>query len=135
MYSIRKKFNFEGAHILSSAYSKECKDHIHGHSYIVEVFISANNLNEYGMVIDFKKLTEIVNPIIKQWDHALLVHEQGLKIHKDIADIIVLFNPTAENMAKYLFELIYEKLDIDITQLKIRVHETAKGYAEYKEKV
>ena len=136
MFTIRKTFKFEGAHILSSCYSKECKN-IHGHSYKVEVFISSEILNEDGMVIDFKELKEAVNPIIQNWDHALLVPiplypsivNSGLKV------LSTTFNPTAENMARYFFNMIHDLLKVSQRKLilKVRVHETETGWAEYYE--
>lgn len=128
MYTIRKKFKFEGAHILSDSYSKECQ-RIHGHSYVVELFLSTEKLNEDGMVIDFKKLKEIVNPIIQQWDHRLLI-ENGFDEISYKWTTPVPFNPTAENMCKYLFDVIDQELPYGI-EIKVRIHETDTGYAEY----
>jgi 6-pyruvoyltetrahydropterin/6-carboxytetrahydropterin synthase len=127
-YQIRKIFKFEGAHILSGAYSEECKNHIHGHSYVVEVFIKSDDLNENGMIIDFKELKEYAGTLFDQWDHALVVHKdderEGIKF---MADILTHFNPTAENMAEFFYKSLKRMFDIS----KVRVHETATGYAEY----
>ena len=60
MYKIRKLFKFEMAHVLTTAYTKECCN-LHGHSYRMEVFITSGALNEDGMVIDFKKLKELLS--------------------------------------------------------------------------
>ena len=131
MYRIRKKFRFEGSHILSNAYSEECMFHIHGHSYVVEVFIESEVLNETGMVCDFKYLKEVVKDIFEKWDHAFVVNNNdSRKYMKEVADIIVDFNPTAENMARHFFHSIR---NAGIVPSKVRVHETESGYAEYEE--
>jgi 6-pyruvoyltetrahydropterin/6-carboxytetrahydropterin synthase len=127
LYTIRKKFRFEASHILESSYSEDCQ-RFHGHSYIVEVFCASRTLNEDGMVIDFGRLKDIINPLIAEWDHYLIIPESmrnGIFLHD-----MVIFpgNPTAENMASYL----YWKIKIDIHELlKVRIHETETGYAEY----
>lgn len=140
MYRIRKKFKFEGAHILSSAYSEECSRSIHGHSYCVEIFIQSRYLNEDGMVIDFKKLKEIVKPFIEAWDHQCLIFASDLpsldefKAAKSALGTQIVptpWNPTAENMAKYLFHAISDHHMNGTTLQKVRVHETDTGYAEY----
>ena len=48
MYTLRKQFKFESAHQLYDAYSSCCKDCIHGHSYLVEVFFSSDKLDNTG---------------------------------------------------------------------------------------
>ncbi|MFR6543952.1 MAG: 6-pyruvoyl trahydropterin synthase family protein, partial [Butyricimonas virosa] len=50
---IRKLFKFEGAHIVRNCSSHRCRENIHGHSYIVEVFITSDKLDRGYMVIDF----------------------------------------------------------------------------------
>lgn len=139
MFRIRKTFKFEGAHILTSSFSEECR-RVHGHSYRVEIIISNRDLNEDGMVIDFKKLSSVVFPLIDDWDHKLL-YEAGTHIstkHYAIEGwLAVPFNPTAENMARYLYKEIINRLiywgQEKISNLTVRIHETDTGYAEYTE--
>ena len=50
---IRKLFKFEGAHIVRNCSSHRCRENIHGHSYIVEVFITSDKLDRGYMVMDF----------------------------------------------------------------------------------
>lgn len=136
MYNIRKKFKFEMAHQLISAYSNECKDCIHGHSYILEVFFSSNDLNDSGMVIDFKQVKDEINDYIKSWDHALVMSCQMPKDYLDNLKKynknlkITEYNPTAENMTFDIFSYIKHKFK---SCVKVRLHETNTGYAEYAE--
>lgn len=135
MYTIRKKYRFEGSHILSDADSVECKEFIHGHSYIVEVFVQNHELNFAGMVIDFKTLDKFVKPLIDEWDHKLVMNKDDRRERfTQIANLKMPFNPTAENMAMYFFCEINGNLrEIGMVHclLKVRVHETETGYAEY----
>lgn len=134
MFQIRKKFKFEAAHILDSSFSKCCQK-FHGHSYIVEVFFQSEELNEDGMVIDFGELKGYVQPLIDNWDHVLILSGNadarifaGMDFWTDAVKTMNC-NPTAENMAKYLFDKIKNGFEQKLT--KIRVQETDTGYAEY----
>lgn len=133
MYKVRKKFKFESAHVLDSSYSLDCQRR-HGHSYVLEVFLKSKTLNSDGMVMDFGELKDIVNPLIKSFDHMFIMSESYyLDNPSELgkSDVIVLEdNPTAENMARIFFNNIKE----DVPQLyKIRLHETETGWAEYSE--
>lgn len=136
MYKIRKLFKFEMAHRLSSCYSSECKQW-HGHSYTLEVIIKSISLNADGMVIDFKRLKEIVdNRILTPFDHKMLVHNfdgvAAFQMDKDVIEIG--YNPTAENMARDFYNRLRPALIKSIrsfVSLEIILHETDTGYASY----
>lgn len=142
MFRVRKEFKFESAHRLSKAFSKCCTEQIHGHSYRVEVFLVSERLDDSGMVLDFGIISESVKNLFEMWDHSLVLHDTiskeehtSLAVHNKKI-ILVDFNPTAENMAKFFFEYIDKLLfssikGRDIVLEKVRVHETATGYAEY----
>lgn len=142
MYEIRKKFRIEMAHQLTNAYSKCCIDSIHGHSYVIEIFFSSRQLDDDGMVIDFGYVKDKINDYIDSWDHALVMSEDMdaaylamlQEFNKNLK--IVNYNPTAENMARDIFDnvrgLLGDFLKI-IYVSRVRVHETETGYAEYTE--
>jgi 6-pyruvoyltetrahydropterin/6-carboxytetrahydropterin synthase len=139
MYSIRKKFKFEMAHLLDTCYSEECQN-IHGHSYVLEVFIQALGLNADGMIIDFKKLKEIVQKlVIDRFDHSLVLSNCDKNRYDWVSlipgkKVIVGYNPTAENMTRDIYDSLFHviAMELPLTQLKIRLHETDTGYAEYR---
>jgi 6-pyruvoyltetrahydropterin/6-carboxytetrahydropterin synthase len=143
MYKIRKQFKFEGAHQLHEAYSTACTDSIHGHSYLVEVFFTGEQLDETGMVIDFGKINSLFKRYIDNyWDHALIMpvsfSDEYLNILKRYNNKIniVSYNPTAENMACEMFKTFnYILIDnsINVKLDCVRVHETTTGWAEYSE--
>jgi len=89
MYYIQKRMEIAGAHNLCLNYESKCKN-IHGHNWIVTVYCKAINLNENGMVEDFT--------LIKKQIHDKLDHQY-------INDVVT-FNPTAENMAKWITDQI-----------------------------
>jgi len=139
MYRIRKQFKFECAHRLAEAYSKCCTDSIHGHSYIVEIFVISEILDPTNMVVDFGELKDIIGPQIDAWDHAVIMPANYIEGSKDLAllgnsVVVVEENPTAEWMAKKIFDVVKQGLEgKNVRVEKARVHETVTGWAEYEE--
>lgn len=97
MYRATKEFEFEMGHQLSKAKTKGCLLP-HGHSYRMQVTVELGRKDENGMVMDFKELKEMVQPLVDSWDHGFL------------DEITFGENPTAEAMAAYAFKTIQEKL-------------------------
>lgn len=139
MFRLGKKKTFEMAHKLASSYATECQE-IHGHSYTVEVIITSQELNKDGMVMDLKKLGELMNEkIIDKYDHVCLYFEDDPAF--ETVDMSLLCgitsyptNPTAENMVKAIFDSMYPDLCHEVPLLKsltVRLYETATGYVEY----
>ena len=135
MFIIRKKYRLELAHILSTSYSAACHETIHGHSYVVEVFLRNVHLDQYGMVLDFGAMAN-VREFLMRHDHALILppnisstrKRQLKKYNKKL--IVFPVNPTAEAMAF----VWYKALNKIVPYLyAVRVHETETGYAEYRE--
>ena len=132
-------FSFEAAHRLydTETYSEECRNNLHGHSYVVRVVVSSSNLNNAGMVIDFKLLKKILKETIEdKYDHscilrscdplAKVVKENCKKVH------IVEENPTAEWMAKKFYnEILYALASYPIDVEKVSVQETEHNIATF----
>lgn len=115
MYTIRKEFHFSAAHRLEGLPENHPCSKNHGHNYIVTVELSTIKLDETGFVTDYRAL----EPIKKFIDDAL--------DHKDLNDFLP-FNPTAENIAKYIFQLFKTRFP----QLSaVEVSETPKTNARY----
>ena len=75
MFRICKKFSFEAAHQLDKAFSQECVECIHGHSYVVELFLVSESLDDMDMVLDFGYLKELIKDIKKKYDHSLILQK------------------------------------------------------------
>lgn len=91
MYYVKKTMEIAGAHRLQLSYESKCAN-LHGHNWIISVYCRAERLNSDGMVCDFKHIKEKI--------HGSLDH----KCLNDVFD----FNPTAENIAKWITEQIPE---------------------------
>lgn len=109
MYEIFVKHHFSSAHKLID-YDGECKK-LHGHNWKVEVHARSTVLNDIGISLDFKEFKKIAREEIDKFDHVYLNEHP---VFKDI-------NPTAENIARILFEILSDK--INNNDLKIHMIE------------
>lgn len=108
MYRVRKRLEIAGAHKLSLDYESKCSN-IHGHNWIVEIYMQSKNLDRNGMVMDFTHIKREVHDVLD---------------HKCINDVVQV-NPTAENIAKWICEKLGEKC------YKVTVQESEGNIAEY----
>lgn len=89
MYYVSKRMEIAGAHRLDLDYESKCSN-LHGHNWIVTVHCRSERLDANGMVFDFTKLKEAVHGKL---DHSYL---------NEVVD----FNPTAENIARWVCEQV-----------------------------
>jgi 6-pyruvoyltetrahydropterin/6-carboxytetrahydropterin synthase len=120
MYHASIQTQFSAAHLLRN-YKGKCEN-LHGHNWKVEVTVSADILDEAGMAIDFTLLKQKTNDIIKQLDHQYL---NEIPYFKNT-------NPSSENIAAYIFNLLKEKLgDTTVKLTKVSVWESENSMASY----
>lgn len=109
---ITKEFIFDSAHKLDWHQGK-CKN-LHGHTYRLQV-AAKGEINKNGVIMDFVDLKEIVNNlVIDRIDHKFL---------NDILE-----NPTAENLAVWIWDQLKLKLNLS----EIQLWETPTSYVTYK---
>ena len=99
MYEIRIKGDFAAAHNLRDVGGK-CES-LHGHNFTVEVAVESEDLNELGMVMDFRLLKAKTRAILDELDHRYL---NELPFFRGI-------NPSSENLAAYIFAEIARQVD------------------------
>ena len=105
---IRKLFKFEGAHVVRNCSSVRCRENIHGHSYVVEVFIESDRLDRGYMVMDFT-LLDRVKLLVDSFDHTYSLWEGEpddfkafiRRYNRRVAEIPV--SPSAEGYALLFF--------------------------------
>jgi 6-pyruvoyltetrahydropterin/6-carboxytetrahydropterin synthase len=98
MYEIAVHSYFSGAHRLRHLRGK-CEE-LHGHNWKVEVSVVSNRLGKEGVVIDFGVLKQKVENVLKTLDHTYL---NDLPFFSRI-------EPSSENIAKYIFDMLKNKL-------------------------
>ena len=116
--------------------------YLHGHNYRIHFVVAAEQLDEVGRVLDFSVIKEKLCLWLEdEYDHKFLIWEQDpllKELQQVAADSLVLvpFNPTAENIAKHLVEVIAPK-QLEGTGCKLitcKVEETQKCSATYHSK-
>lgn len=113
---------------------------LHGHNYRIHFTCESNELDKVGRVIDFSVIkAKLCMWIENNWDHKFLVYVHDPLVPKlreiDRTVVVVSFNPTAENMAKWLVEEAGPDLlhGTGVRLTKVVVEETAKCSATYGE--
>jgi 6-pyruvoyltetrahydropterin/6-carboxytetrahydropterin synthase len=88
------------------------------------------------MIIDYYDVEKIIKPVIENLDHAFMVNKND-KVVLDFLEkmnskrVVVDFESTAENICKYLLnEVSKTALPKNVKEIKVRVQETTKDYAE-----
>ena len=141
---IRKKFKFEGAHIVRDCSSDRCKKSLHGHSYVVEVFLTSTQLDFGHMIYDFGLTKGTIKEFIDSFDHAYAMwakeSDDFKKFVRNNSDRYVEMpvSPSAECFSLTLLFIINKVLEAtefkngegEVSVKSIRVHETETGYAE-----
>lgn len=120
VFEVYVKTQFSAAHSLKG-YPGDCA-RVHGHNWIIEVFVKCKELDEIGIGIDFRDIKQSVKDVLQGLDHFNL---NDLPAFKDV-------NPTSENIAKLLYKELGKKLNSDVVKVsKVKVSETPGAGAFY----
>ena len=121
-YTLKIVTDFAAAHTLRN-YPGDCAN-LHGHNWKVEVEVVATSLNDVGIGMDFKQIRKNAKAICDDLDHTYL---NDLDAFSDI-------NPTAENIAAYLFQALKKHLNTDTTHVSaVTIWETERACVTYTE--
>jgi 6-pyruvoyltetrahydropterin/6-carboxytetrahydropterin synthase len=114
-------------------------EHFHGHNYIADFYVSGDETDRVGRIIDFAELkSRFKGWIDEHWDHAMVLSredENGIQAAQSVEPAryyVMPYNPTAENMARYLLDEICPQLleGTGVRATKVVVWETAEAFAE-----
>lgn len=119
-WRIEKEFRFEASHQLPE-HSGKCR-RLHGHSWKGRLICEGNELqrsgSSTGMLVDFGSLSEAIHPLLLE----------SLD-HWHLNDSLKLKNPTAEEVARW----IYERIKVKVPELSaVIVDETCTSRCEYR---
>lgn len=108
MYYVSKRMEIAGSHKLNLDYESKCQN-LHGHNWIVTVYLKGEVLNHNGMLMDFTHIKKQIHDVLD---------------HQHINDIVEV-NPTAENMSKWICDKLGEMC------YKVEVQESEGNIATY----
>ena len=122
MFEVTIEQTFAAGHALRN-YRGKCEN-VHGHNYRCQVTVEGRGLDEIGLLIDFVTLKKTLQTVIDHLDHQWL---------NDFPPFDVL-NPSAENIAKYIYDEVNKGLNMDgaVRLASVRLWETDTSSATYR---
>ncbi|HEV2619695.1 MAG TPA: 6-carboxytetrahydropterin synthase QueD [Acidobacteriaceae bacterium] len=125
MFEVTVEAGFSSGHYLRN-YRGKCENP-HGHNYRVLVTLAGEELDEAGLLLDFKVLKTLLRPVVDYLDHQMI---------NDLAPFTEI-NPSAENLARYFYDETARELQ-QMTQGRVRIKdctifETDTSFARYYE--
>jgi len=132
MYQVTREIDFCYGHRLLN-YDGKCK-YLHGHNGRAVITIEAPDLDHRGMVLDFSDIKNVVSKWIDETlDHRMILHrdDPAVPALQKLGEPLYLVdtNPTAENIARLIFEFTAEH-GFPITEAKL--WETPRCFATYR---
>ena len=121
MFKVEITTHFAASHQLHG-YNGECRA-LHGHTWKVQAEIITGTVDEVGISFDFKELKDLTNKIISRFDHK----------HINDVEPFDKKNPTAEHLAKYIYDNLAAELPQDIGMSRVTVWESEKYALTYTE--
>jgi 6-pyruvoyltetrahydropterin/6-carboxytetrahydropterin synthase len=120
MFELKVRSRFSAAHRLEG-YAGKCAT-LHGHNWDVDVLVSGEDLDGQGILVDFKVLKQAVVQVLEEIDHRDLNEVNAFRS----------VNPTSENIARYLFRCLSQKLNQPAYRVsRVSVWETSESCASY----
>jgi len=119
MYELSVESSFAAAHSLRG-YEGEC-ERLHGHNWRVEVRLAAEELDELGMVVDFRDVKAALAGVLADLDHRHL---------NDVPPFDTI-NPTTENLCRHIAGRLQEGLPSHVAVRRVSCWESDRCSASY----
>jgi 6-pyruvoyltetrahydropterin/6-carboxytetrahydropterin synthase len=131
MFRVTRQIDFCYGHRLLN-YDGKCR-YLHGHNGRAEIVIEAETLDHRGMVLDFSDIKRVVSAWIDQTlDHRMLLRrdDPAVTLLQGVGEPVFLMdeNPTAENIAKLIFDFT---ANAGFPIIEARLWETPNCFATY----
>lgn len=120
MYEVTVRKTFSAAHTVTIDGTREP---LHGHNFAVEITLSSRELDDEGLVIDFRKIKRWLEEILREFDHTYL---NELARFKNIT-------PTAERLARCIHDHMETRMNgTQCTIERVTVWESESARATYR---
>jgi 6-pyruvoyltetrahydropterin/6-carboxytetrahydropterin synthase len=117
MFEVTIEETFAAGHALRN-YKGKCEN-VHGHNYRCQVTMAGRDLDSIGLLVDFVELKKVVHGVLDRLDHQWLNEFPPFDV----------LNPSAENMAKYIYDQVSDGLQAQkgarVTTVKLWETDTA----------
>lgn len=134
---VAKHFRWEAAHRLPW-HDGACRN-VHGHSY--RMVVSLRGVPDArGLLVDFKDLGRLLQPLVAAWDHATLVAADDAALRAAVEGLgtkhyVLPFDTTSENLCRYVADYLCREGGArlrrhGVTAVGVRLRETETCYAE-----
>jgi 6-pyruvoyltetrahydropterin/6-carboxytetrahydropterin synthase len=132
MFRVSREIDFCYGHRLLN-YDGKCK-YLHGHNGRAIITIESATLDERGMVLDFSDIKNVVSTWIdEKLDHRMLLHktDPAVPLLQKMGEPLFLMdqNPTAENIARLIFEFTASR---GFPIIECQLWETPRCFATYR---
>jgi 6-pyruvoyltetrahydropterin/6-carboxytetrahydropterin synthase len=121
VYTLTRTVEFDSAHQLRD-YVGKCAN-LHGHTYKLAVSVQGEKLDKAGMVYDFVDMKRLLKEVSDELDHHFI---------NEIAPFDEI-NPTAENVAAYIYQRLAPRLPAGVHLKQIELWETPNCSVTYSE--
>ena len=118
MYTITKEFAFCASHQLTHLPKTHPCSRVHGHNYLIKVELKSKTLNEDYFIRDYREL------------EGVKIYIDDVLDHQHLNAVLPFIEPTAELIAKHLYETFKPMLP---ELSAVEVSETPKTNARYDE--
>ena len=98
MFEVTVEETFAAGHALRN-YRGKCEN-VHGHNYRCQVTLAGAELDSNGLLVDFVEVKRALHAVLDRMDHQWLNEFPPFDV----------LNPSAENMAKYIYDQVSEGL-------------------------
>jgi len=120
LFIVSVETKFEASHQL--LLHDGSKEPLHSHNWVIVADVSSTRLNSIGLVIDFDRLRSMLDDIAAGFDNTSL--NENDYFHRN--------NPSAENVAKYVYEKLIAALPDDVKLQTVTVAEKPGCSAKYR---
>lgn len=120
MYELSIRGHFDAAHALHG-YPGECRN-LHGHTWDVEVAVRGTELDEIGILYDFKTLKTDLAAVLEPLDHGYLNEVPPFDTQ----------NPTAENLSRYIYDRLSATVGSGVRVIEVSVWESPVARITYR---
>lgn len=132
-FFIKRSFHFHAAHRNDDLPNERCYS-IHGHTYHLDCHFECEKPTDRSFSVLFSEIERRVSQVIDSFEHSLIInqHDPFLPLLQPTGTKLCVLQstPSAEHVARVLFERIREATGLNLVQVDLR--ETTTSVVSYR---